>query len=112
MWDFGNGDIRTITQADDAGVFGTYYPTYPLAGEYSISLKASRASGCVDSNTKSITVYKKFILEIPTAFSPNGDNLNETFNIITSAGVQVQGAIYSQWGEKLYEWDTNKEENN
>jgi|GEM_PF-5632432 gliding motility-associated-like protein len=111
-WDFGNGDIRTITQADDAGVFGGYFPTYPLAGEYDIILRASRASGCVDSTSKSITVYKKFILEIPNAFSPNGDNLNETFNVITIAGVQIQGSIYNQWGEKVYEWDTNKEENN
>jgi gliding motility-associated-like protein len=112
FWDFGNGQQQTVTNAEDAGVFRNYLPRYPLAGDYFISLRATRPSSCADSTTKRIVVTKKFILEIPTAFSPNNDNLNEQFNIITSEGVSIVGAIYNRWGEKIYEWDNQKAEAN
>jgi gliding motility-associated-like protein len=105
-WDFGNGSTLDINNLDDISRSRKYYPEYPIAAEYAISLLVTRANGCRDSITKTIVVSKKFILEIPSAFSPNNDGLNERFNIITSPGVTVEGTIYNRWGEQLYEWTT------
>jgi gliding motility-associated-like protein len=109
-WNFDNGEQYTVTSAEDAGVFGTYYPEYPLAGSYDIRLRATRQSGCADSTGKRIIVTKKFILEIPNAFSPNGDNLNDIWNVTTSAGTTVSAAIYNRWGELIFQWDTSSPE--
>jgi gliding motility-associated-like protein len=103
-WDFDNGQLMQRSLLEDQGQIGSYYPEYPLAGTYDIKLVAKRNSGCTDSTTRRIVVTKKFILHIPTAFSPNGDNLNDTWNIVTSDGVLMTGKIYNRWGEQVYEW--------
>lgn len=43
------------------------------------------------------------ILFIPDAFSPNGDDLNELFNVKGGALKTFEFMIYNRWGEKLYE---------
>ncbi|PCJ64636.1 MAG: hypothetical protein COA58_12930 [Bacteroidetes bacterium] len=109
-WDFANGVTITETLAEDVARNRTHYPQYFIANTYQITLRAERNSGCVDSTSKSIIVYKKFILEIPNAFTPNNDGLNEAFNIVLSDGMTLEGSIYNRWGEKLYEWNTAKEQ--
>lgn len=46
-------------------------------------------------------------LEVPNAFTPNGDGVNDVFRVkegYTSI-VQFHAAVFSRWGKKLYEWD-------
>ncbi len=46
-------------------------------------------------------------LFLPTAFSPNGDGLNDVFRVITTAGVDlIQFDIYNRWGNLV--WQTFK----
>jgi gliding motility-associated-like protein len=43
---------------------------------------------------------------IPTAFSPNGDQINDVFQLITAAGLELhQFEIFNRWGQKV--WYTN-----
>ncbi|MEA3496769.1 MAG: gliding motility-associated C-terminal domain-containing protein, partial [Bacteroidota bacterium] len=42
-------------------------------------------------------------LFIPNAFSPNGDGLNEKFEVAGSFIVDFQIQIYNRWGEKIFE---------
>lgn len=39
---------------------------------------------------------------IPSAFSPNGDNLNDVFGVTGSNIISVDLRIYNRWGEELY----------
>ncbi len=39
---------------------------------------------------------------IPSAFSPNGDNLNDVFGVTGSNIISVHLRIYNRWGEELY----------
>jgi gliding motility-associated-like protein len=42
---------------------------------------------------------------IPNAFSPNGDQMNDEFRVLTTAGVQlIQLEIYNRWGKRV--WST------
>jgi gliding motility-associated-like protein len=114
-WQWGNGQILQADEAEDLARGREYTPAYTLAGTYTIELKASRpfaangTQGCFATASQQIQVNKKFILEIPNAFSPNQDGLNERFNIVTSDGVAIQGTIYNRWGEIIYQWDTTQE---
>jgi gliding motility-associated-like protein len=44
-------------------------------------------------------------LEAPNAFSPNGDGINDYYNVFkVKSIVEFQGAIYNRWGQELYRW--------
>lgn len=45
------------------------------------------------------------ILEMPNAFSPNGDNWNEVYKAKKYQSLtEFHAYIFNRWGQKLYEW--------
>lgn len=40
---------------------------------------------------------------IPTAFTPNGDGVNDTWMIRSKADLEIQLQIFNRWGEKVFE---------
>ena len=44
-------------------------------------------------------------LEAPNAFSPNGDGINDYYNVYNVKSiVSFSAAIYNRWGQQLYSW--------
>ena len=44
-------------------------------------------------------------LEAPNAFSPNGDGINDYYNVFNVKSIiEFHGAIYNRWGQELYRW--------
>lgn len=44
-------------------------------------------------------------LEVPNAFSPNGDGINDYFNVYSAKSlVSFSAAIFNRWGQKIYSW--------
>lgn len=44
-------------------------------------------------------------LEAPNAFSPNGDGINDYYNVYNAKSiVSFNAAIYNRWGQQLYSW--------
>lgn len=50
-------------------------------------------------------------LEMPNAFSPNGDGINDIYRAKPSVQsiVEFHAVIYNRWGQKLFEWDDPKD---
>ncbi len=48
------------------------------------------------------------VLELPNAFSPNGDGFNDVYKVKDGyrSIVGFKAVIFNRWGQKLYEWDT------
>ena len=46
-------------------------------------------------------------LEMPNAFSPNGDGINDTYQAKSGykSIVEFHATIFNRWGQKLYSWD-------
>ena len=46
-------------------------------------------------------------LEMPNAFSPNGDGINDVYKAKDGwqSIVSFKAAIFTRWGKKLYEWN-------
>jgi gliding motility-associated-like protein len=95
-WSFGNGDSSDVGQV-------TY--TYPAAGLYDITMTAYNIYGCSDDTTQTLLILDDPGLWIPTAFTPNGDGLNDRFTIV---GMQVKTFnidVYDRWGRLTFRCD-------
>lgn len=68
-------------------------------------LRITSVDGC--STTDSLTIEVQKIREVykPTAFSPNGDGVNDTFVLQPGKGVRSIASfrVYGRWGEQLFE---------
>ncbi|MFN8309054.1 MAG: gliding motility-associated C-terminal domain-containing protein [Chitinophagales bacterium] len=60
------------------------------------------STNCVEFDTVRITVKKDFQYFIPTAFTPNGDGLNDYFEVNILGAKQISTKIYNRWGEEVY----------
>jgi gliding motility-associated-like protein len=87
FWDFGDGSTST----EDNPVH-----EYQEEGTYTVSINIVND---ICSDIKEITLPLRFFF-IPNVFTPNDDNVNEYFEIITNVPVRL--AIYNRWGKEIY----------
>jgi gliding motility-associated-like protein len=74
-----------------------YYVTY------------SSPEGCTDSDTITVTVEDIYTYYMPTAFSPNGDNINDELGVHGRGIDFINLKIYDRIGEKVFDTtDPNK----
>jgi len=64
-------------------------------------------NGCKTTDTITINVVDVMCEEpfifVPNAFTPNGDNNNDNFNVQTQQGNKMYLAVFDRWGEKMFE---------
>ena len=68
-------------------------------------LSVTTADGCVETASTLIRVSKEYPVYIPTAFSPNGDGLNDKFFVFAGPAVSEikMFRIFDRWGDLIYE---------
>ena len=99
-WNYGNGLTQTTSQISDPAA-----TTYTTPGTYTVVLMASNASlGCTAYDTLKVYVSQSYAIVIPNVFTPNGDNVNDTFFIKSSGVSTLSCEIYDRWGLKIYSW--------
>lgn len=100
LWDFGH-DSTTATTENPTHEF----PDDETSG-YMVTLYAYSPIGCIDSFATVIQVNEEVIYYIPNAFTPDGDEFNQTFQPIFTAGFDPfdwNMKIYNRWGEIVFE---------
>jgi len=78
-------------------------------GNYDVQLKAYSGNSCVDSITKTLSLSGiNNSLYLPSAFSPNGDGLNDKFEILGNLNciANFHMDIFNRWGEKIFDTDS------
>jgi len=118
--DFEDGSINwgsegtiTVTSPEDAtyewsnGETGSSITIEPLEDtEYSVTVTDS--FGCTGVASKTVTVVPVNCSEegvfIPNAFSPNGDAVNDVFQLRSDGWVESIDVfiVYNRWGEEIY----------
>ncbi|MEM9918230.1 MAG: M43 family zinc metalloprotease [Bacteroidota bacterium] len=82
----------------------------PVASVYAegttwIQLQVSDSEGCTRSIKKQFQAFSTDIY-IPTAFSPNGDGINERFTVYGPSGIEVvRLSIFNRWGALVFSND-------
>ena len=95
LWSFGTGDKSNMTS-----------PEYNFkdSAEYKITLIAFGLYGCPnDTDSTFIKIVNEIVsIYVPNAFSPDGNHVNDFFNI---SGIGIESysySIYNRWGEEVF----------
>ena len=98
-WTFGDG--FSSTDENPVHVFPLTEP-----GDYETTLYAYNDVGCADSTTRIITIQDHQVFYVPNTFTPDGDELNQTFDPVFTSGFDPNSyrfSVYNRWGELLFE---------
>ncbi len=103
-WSFGDG--KSLNYDVNQGNISHFYED---TGSFEIFLSLSNEGNCTDSKLQTVCVIPKSLVVSPTAFSPNGDGMNDEFKFKSFGAGRIVFTIYNRWGEKLFETnDINK----
>jgi gliding motility-associated-like protein len=100
-WVFGDGLPISVQQNP--------IHTFPTATgqHYTVTLTGyNTENGCESSYTQIIVSKEPLIYYIPNTFTPNGDEINNTFKPVFYSGLDVYQyhlSIYNRWGEVIFE---------
>jgi len=81
-----------------------HYPEGVVA-TYTIQLSVETAEGCIDTVERVLSVNSDIIFYAPNAFTPDGDEFNQTWKFYVS-GIDVYNfelMIFDRWGEIIWE---------
>ncbi|HJT75305.1 MAG TPA: PKD domain-containing protein, partial [Chitinophaga sp.] len=94
VWEFGDGQGSTAVN-----------PVYQYGktGVYDVYLISSNAAGCRDTAMKQVSAIVLPLFDVPSAFSPNNDGVNDVF-FVRGFGIQKFNIkIFNRWGQLMYE---------
>jgi gliding motility-associated-like protein len=103
-WDFGDGTKSDLKDPPPHMYLrkGTYEicltVTNPIEGQAGLT--------CPAVVCKAIAVDIRPIIDIPTAFSPNGDGVNDMLYVRGAAITEIDLKIFNRWGELVFETTT------
>jgi gliding motility-associated-like protein len=106
FWDKSKGATEWTWYADQTFLSDTnkFTHLFPNDGTYNIRLIVSNEYQCTDSLDTDLTVRFVTNYYIPTAFTPNGDQINDEFTIV-GEGVQLadfEMQIFDRWGGEVF----------
>ena len=85
--------------------------TFSQSGSFPVELLVSFVQGtdtiAYNMDTPFNITISESKLEVPNAFTPNGDGINDVFRVKEGykSIVSFKARVFSRWGKKLYEWD-------
>ncbi|HXH17877.1 MAG TPA: gliding motility-associated C-terminal domain-containing protein, partial [Chitinophagales bacterium] len=95
--DAGSGYTNYVWSNGDT----TRFMQPPTTGTYSVT--AADANGCTVSGSVNVAFDECITITIPSAFSPNGDGINDIFRVRSENITEFSMAIFNRWGEKVFE---------
>jgi len=99
-WNFGDGKYDS-TNIDPLHFYENIYDFSPCLTVWN--------EGCLDTICKDIYIDFIPLIDVPNAFSPNGDGINDVIKVEGVGITQLSFKIYNRWGELVYEgFDQNE----
>ncbi len=93
-WNFGDGNKPII----DSIPFVVHH--YTEKGEYNVRLEIFDKAGCSDWVVRQISVRDEF--KVPNVFTPNGDNKNDIFRVVSNGHTKLNISIFSPTGSLIF----------
>ncbi len=99
-WSFGDGSPNSYEENPIH-----LFPVTPNA-TYPVRLIVTNEFGCVDTAIQQVLIEDVLIYYVPNAFTPDGDQYNNTFSPVMTSGFDIYNyhfMIYNRWGEIVFE---------
>lgn len=94
-WTFGDGGASSV--AEPTHVFNNQ-------GTYEVMLVVTSEAGCSDTAWSEVTVVDGLV--IPNVFTPDGDGINDYFEVFLTGFDQYKCEIFNRWGESVFVTET------
>jgi len=98
-WDFADGTFNNDQTPPDH-----LFPITGVETNYPVRLIAGNARGCYDTATQKVDVLRSCYIAVPTAFTPNGDGLNDylyPLNAFKADNLVFQ--VFNRQGQMVFE---------
>jgi gliding motility-associated-like protein len=102
-WDFGDGD--TLATTSIAPISHIYNAT----GTFNTCLIATNQFGCRDTVCQPVSAIIVPALDVPSAFTPNNDGVNDRVFVRGFGIARMTWRIYNRWGTVVYQSTSQKE---
>jgi gliding motility-associated-like protein len=96
-FDFGDG-------TGDSSCFSQH--AYQDTGMFVVNFYAINAGGCIDSAQITVEVQDMYVLNIPSAFTPNNDLINDKFQYSAQGVRSFEMQVFNRRGQIV--WETTK----
>ncbi len=100
MWEPGVDSIFNFDNCADAS--NCFNPNVTPHYTTVFTVTVMNADSCYASDTATIIVEVEPSAFIPSAFTPNGDNLNDRFEFDILGATNIDIEIFDRWGHKIY----------
>jgi len=97
-WDFGDGTTSTDSLPADH-----LFPSIGAEKKYNVTLTVYNTLGCLSRTYQQIDVLKSCYIAVPSAFTPNGDGLNDylyPLNALKADNLEFK--VYNRWGQLVF----------
>lgn len=102
-WEFGDGDtLLTTSTLPVSHIFNE-------TATYNTCLIAINQSGCRDTACQEIKAKVIPLLDVPNAFTPNGDGVNDKIFVRGFGIVKMNWRIYNRWGTMVFQTNNRNE---
>lgn len=99
LWEFGDGATST-----DSLPAPHFYSASASETKYTVAYTITNDLGCSDRIEKTVTQLTTCRIDVPTAFTPNSDGLNDFFGPLNALVAEnFLFRIYNRWGGLVYE---------
>jgi gliding motility-associated-like protein len=96
-WVYGDGDSLLTTSINPV------VHQYNISGTYNACLYAYNSTGCVDTACQPIVASIIPAMDVSSAFTPNGDGINDKVFVRGYAIVKMNWKIYNRWGQMMFQ---------
>ncbi|WP_158638340.1 DUF7948 domain-containing protein [Panacibacter ginsenosidivorans] len=103
-WDFGDGDTIITTKIDT-----TIKHTFNATATFNVCLTAYNEFGCDSTVCTPISAIIVPLVDVPNAFTPNGDGTNDFVRVRGFGIEKMDWRIYNRWGTMIFHSTTLKE---
>ncbi len=91
FWDFGDGSVASGFDVEHQ---------FDGTDDYTVTLTLINSIGCSNEVTYPITAPA--YIYIPSAFTPNGDGLNDVYQLYSHGVAQFEFVIFNRWGDEVF----------
>jgi gliding motility-associated-like protein len=98
IWRFGDGEGFTTLKRDTA-----ISHIYNASGTYEVCLITTNEYGCADTACQNVDALIAPLVDVPSAFTPNGDGINDRVRLRGYGINKMVFRIYNRWGAMVYE---------